>query len=868
MSDYKYLMKQIERVSSGHWKIIDIVHLKIETLPPELFELTNLEELILHNTDLRILPKEVSKLINLKILKLDDNKLKTIPNEISSLKNLTYLSLQGNEISSLPEGIAELSSLQCLNIADNELSNLDEGFGKLDNLKELYVYGNKFINIPDEIYKLKNLEQFYFVDNRNRHLYTQSRNQNKAKEISNAICGLERIKIFHVDAKYFQFPSPEIVARGVDDIKRFFLQIEAEGSDFLYEAKLLIVGEPGAGKTSFFRKFFDIDAALPTDSDTTRGIDIGKFEFLTTKGNQFNVNVWDFGGQEIYHSTHQFFLTKRSLYCLVCDTRKEDTSYNYWLQVIELLSDSSPVFIIHNEKQDRVRDINIGALRKRFLKLKDEIQRTNFDTKRGLPEIIDLVKSEIQRLPHVGDKLPKTWVRVRKNIETISAEKKYISDQEFYDLCEYNGITDREISRQLSNYLHDLGVFLHFKDGSILERTIILSNSWATEAVYLVLDNPKIQADLKGRFQIDDLQEIWSKDEYQRKKEELLALMLKFELCYKVDNSNIYIAPQLLPINEPVYEWDVENSLQFRFCYEFMPRGIIARLIVRMHRFIQNNRLLWREGVIVEKDNERALIKEVYEKKEIQIFVAGNQPRIFLTIIVEELDKINSSFPKINLKKEIPCNCSLCKISLTPSFYEYESILRRIENNKSTIECPISYEDVIVTRLIETTFESEVERRIRIKRKISVSKKEKNGVFVSYSHLDKEWLNNLKRHFGVIKNKVELWDDSKISPGEVWQKEIENAISGARVAILILSADFFNSEFITTQELPSILSEAENEGTVILTVVLKPCLVEEYPNISKYQFINSPSETIIQMDEAKRELTWLELVKEVKKYVD
>ncbi|WP_347242416.1 hypothetical protein [Nostoc sp. FACHB-888] len=30
-------------------------------------------------------------------------------------------------------------------------------------------------------------------------------------------------------------------------------------------------------------------------------------------GREFRVNIWDFGGQEIYHATHQFFLTRRSL---------------------------------------------------------------------------------------------------------------------------------------------------------------------------------------------------------------------------------------------------------------------------------------------------------------------------------------------------------------------------------------------------------------------------------------------------------------------------------------------------------------------------------------------------------------------------
>ena len=59
---------------------------------------------------------------------------------------------------------------------------------------------------------------------------------------------------------------------------------------------------------------------MPTEQDTTKGIDIHRHEFPLRNGRRFRLNVWDFGGQEIYHATHQFFLTHRSLYLLLDDT--------------------------------------------------------------------------------------------------------------------------------------------------------------------------------------------------------------------------------------------------------------------------------------------------------------------------------------------------------------------------------------------------------------------------------------------------------------------------------------------------------------------------------------------------------------------
>ncbi|MGB8195319.1 MAG: toll/interleukin-1 receptor domain-containing protein, partial [Chitinophagaceae bacterium] len=226
----------------------------------------------------------------------------------------------------------------------------------------------------------------------------------------------------------------------------------------------------------------------------------------------------------------------------------------------------------------------------------------------------------------------------------------------------------------------------------------------------------------------------------------------------------------------------------------------------------------------------------------------------------------NDSFPKINLKKLIPCRCQECMTSVRPHFYEYSDLIRRIENNKTQVECPISYENIIVRHLIETIFESDIDI-LRLNRKTTKTRVEKNKVFISYSHQDIEWVNSLKRHFTSLEEKVDFWDDSRIIPGEKWKNEIENAIDRSRVAILMLTADFFNSDFIKTGELPKILEDAEYEGTIVLIVVIKPCLVDNYPKIAQYQFVHRREKTIIEMSEPEREMAWIKLVKEIKKYI-
>lgn len=70
---------------------------------------------------------------------------------------------------------------------------------------------------------------------------------------------------------------------------------------------------------------------------------------------------------------------------------------------------------------------------------------------------------------------------------------------------------------------------------------------------------------------------------------------------------------------------------------------------------------------------------------------------------------------------------------------------------------------------------------------------------------------------------IDPWVDSRINTGDKWKEEISNALQDARVAILLVSADFLASDFIITNELPVILSKAEKDGTRIIPLVLKPC---------------------------------------------
>ena len=248
----------------------------------------------LKNCGLTEIPKEVFSFTELITIDLSNdsfcdeenkNKIKVIPDEIASLKKLKRLNLANNRVNYISEEIATLQKLTSLNLCNNRLTDLSVKIANMPSLTEICLEENPFDLLP-----------------------------------------------------------PEIVARGINAIRNFYKELEEK--DFLYEVKLLLVGQGRVGKTCLSNALMVNDYKL-TDKESTEGININRWiipkeeiALINPKiQRDFQFNIWDFGGQEIYHSTHQFFLTKRSIYLLVTESRKEDShdDFYYWLNIIKLL---------------------------------------------------------------------------------------------------------------------------------------------------------------------------------------------------------------------------------------------------------------------------------------------------------------------------------------------------------------------------------------------------------------------------------------------------------------------------------------------------------------------------------------------------
>jgi hypothetical protein len=121
-------------------------------------------------------------------------------------------------------------------------------------------------------------------------------------------------------------------------------------------------------------------------------------------------------------------------------------------------------------------------------------------------------------------------------------------------------------------------------------------------------------------------------------------------------------------------------------------------------------------------------------------------------------------------------------------------------------------------------------------------------VFISYSHADENWLKRLQVHLRPLtRDKSVVFDDTLIEPGEKWREKIDQALLDADVAVLLVSADFFGSDFIATTELPPLLAVAKKNGTKIVPVIVSPSRFTRVEALSQFESVNDPAQPLVDL---------------------
>ncbi len=729
-------MKEIE--IGKKTKKIDLSKKGLKSIPNEIFEITDLETLILEGNQIKSISDSISKLSKLKVLDVSNNKINKISDKLYSLVGLEKLNLSNNKLLRISPNIVKLEKLKSLTLFNNNLNIPPPEITDKENCKgSVFLYFEKFkeeqFNRHKLIWEIK-----WNLNETTKTLWVDDFKAKAFKDTFKNIKDPDSIWLDDIKIEDYEFQLKDVSStqKKLDEYFKLIENLDAKqksiiGEDLLFkinnskgltkthklfESKLIFVGEERAGKTSLIKSLTNGDFTLNINELSTQGIDITHWDVPKKEvkaDNGFRLNIWDFGGQEIYHSTHQFFLTKRSIYIIVTEARKDvrHDDFYYWLNIIKHLGGQSPILIVTNKIDQPNTGIAVERFKDIFPTIVDEYRVSCLDEHK---QTIVLLKKAIYNLvnnkkllPHIGTPLPKVYVDIRDEINDLKDQGKLvISNKQYYEICEQYDLDESE-SDNISDFFHDLGVFLHFREDEELNNTIFLNFEFITKAVYNVLDNTQI-IEQHGYFTPTELQKIWIEPEFLDKREDLLALMKnkRFDLCFELKDGR-YLAPQLLPHKQPDFSWShtAQRTLDFEIVYAFLPKGIISRLIVRLNDYVHNN-LYWRYGVVLDYKNTKAFIEEQYFQRKIIVKVVGKASKKLLDIILTHIKEINSEFTNLEYEEMVPCNCISClNRSNDTHFYKYSELKRfRIELNRETKECGLSGEQVNIDSLIKGTF--------------------------------------------------------------------------------------------------------------------------------------------------------------------
>jgi internalin A len=740
-------------------------------------------ELSLVDIKLIKLPPEIGELKLLKKLRIINCEIISIPPEVGQLVNLTLLDLSGNHINILPRHIGQLKQLNILCVDNNQLTELPKEIGELARLTYLHLGGNQITSLPIEISNLQNLETLILVDNQIDKLPVEIRR-------------LNNLEYLNLESNPIPIP-PEFVVRKNSRVILDYYFSSFKKQLRLNEVKLLVVGQGSVGKTSLVQRI--LYSTFNKNQTKTEGISISQWQIDRRKKQDpdtpIKLNIWDFGGQEIMHATHQFFLTKRSLYLLVLDARltQEENRVEYWLKIIQSFGGDSPVLIVGNKTDQHPLDIDRTVLQKKYPNVVS-ILETSAATGAGIEALKSEIARQVDTLPHVRDLLPETWFTVKTKLEKLGKNNNFITHEEYDKLCEKNKIDDETSQHTLISFLHDLGVVLYFQDDSRLESLGILNPQWVTNGVYKILNSHELFQN-QGKLTLPILNKILDLPEYPKEKRLFIVdVMKKFELCYDIEPDKSFLIPDLLPKDEPFTgEWD--GALSFQIHYNVLPSSIISRFIVRMNTFVYKT--VWRSGVVLKNGGNTALVKADTEDRKIYIWVNGDKTTRcdFLSAIRTEFDAIHNTITKIEATK---------KVSL-PNYPKADPVdyvfLRQLERNGREF-FPVSIDGKIVDVNVRELL-SGIEHAIK--------------VFISYSHQNKSFAKKLAGELESQGMKV-WWDFDSLKGGDNWQKEIERAIKQCDFFLIALTPDAVTSKWVGNET-----AYASNAQKTIIPLHLKKC---------------------------------------------
>ena len=453
---YQYAQDKIQEALLSEITELKLTDFGLSELPDSLGQLTKLISLDLSNNQIMQLPVSLGNLTELRSINLSRNQLTSLPDSFGQLSQLRALDISHNQLRDLPDSLGNLLDLDSLYLNGNQIEILPQWIGNMTMLSYLWLgygrKGNPLKEIPDLFINLQNLRQ----------LLLQSCQVTELPPFLAQIKNLRELLLTHNPL------NPELAAAYQQGIEAVKLYLRAGAVAPVYESKLIIVGEGEVGKTCLMDALLD----KPFQShESTHGIQIESFKIIAPNTQkEITLNVWDFGGQPIYRSTHQLFFSAPAVYLVVWKPREgpQQGFVKEWIQLIRRREPTAKIIVVatHGGPNQRQPDIDRQELWELFGK-ETVVDFFFVDSKpdaqgnrRGIEELQLAIARVAATRPEVGRSVPKSFAEVRHALQEKNVP--YLSLDEVLAVCHAHKM-DEEIAYLFIAISHRLGHLTHYE---------------------------------------------------------------------------------------------------------------------------------------------------------------------------------------------------------------------------------------------------------------------------------------------------------------------------------------------------------------------------------------------------------------------
>jgi internalin A len=917
----------IRRATHSKWKKLDLTLCGLHQIPPAVFDLSGLEVLDVSNGS-------YDETIDNRIAEISDD----IGKLASSLIRF-YCSGQLFSKNSLTDisALAQLTELTELELDYNNVAEID-ALNKLTKLKRLNLFANPIEDISVLKY-MKELEELNLgackvedirvLQGLKKLRYSNLRG-NKITDISPLLFFVKNKAKISLDtgsrpAPGFEFllannpihtPPIEVIGQGNDAILKYFEQLNKanplEVSNVNY-LKLVLAGNSTVGKT-YLSTYLQTGQVPEGDNKSTHVLNIvdWKPDFLqSTKDAETHIKIFDFGGQDYYHDTHNLFYSGNTAYVLMWDTPSNylqeiyiDGKYNhdnffieYWLEAIRSFTkpretSTLPIANIDNlnitERKDPKLDSPILLLQNKIDISQSRVDQQRLTSrynniwgfydialkgKKRLGSFNELLEDFFNAISTTGRRLFKYQQFLLEEFQK-DREFQILSLTNFHVLCNnlldkstYDNQIDLSEAEVIMNIMHNIGFAYSFKIPPA-EAQIILNLAQFNQYIQDVMT---IAKDNQGRIAIGG-------DSLTKIPGAIIDLLVHKKSLIRISDNEL-VAPNFLPLKPDTniaIMLDAFAPAIIRYKYHsYFHKSIVLEFFNRYINEVESdspNNLIrynfWKNGMVLYRESATGQGKEwvlIEFKKEL------NEER-YRASDKTEIDRMRAEYKYDFGQIEIR---PITGFKKTPFIEEIEKQFDELNQHWNTIKevtiDGINYFDV--ANFLQKKKEEKEHVFVCKGKKYSLSsfkdfiKLEKipRKVFVSYSSLDRVHLINFINHLISLKREelIEPWDDRQLVPGESWDEAIIEELDKAEIVILLLTVNFLNSTYIWQKE----LEQALKKGKKIIPIYVDYCTWELEGKINNIQGLKvnlGPTEKVPVLKFPNHHEGWVQVINQIR----